>query len=210
MNKKIIIFSVIIITFLVGIFSYPLVPDKMASHWNAQGLVDGYVSKCFGLFFFPVLILITSLFLLLIPKIDPLKKNIEKFQEEYDLFVVWFTVFFFYIYALTLLWNMGATFNMTLVLMPAFAVLFYFMAILLEKAKRNYFIGIRTPWTLASDEVWNKTHKLGAKLFKIVALFTLISVFFTQFSFYFLFIPLIVFSLYLVFYSYFEFKREEK
>ncbi|MDD3170508.1 MAG: SdpI family protein [Candidatus Paceibacterota bacterium] len=210
MNKKIIIFSVIIIAFLMGIFSYPLVPDRMASHWNEQGLVNGYVSKGVGLFFFPILILIISLFLLLIPKIDPLKKNIEKFQEEYDLFVVWFTVFFFYIYALTLLWNMGATFSMTLVLMPAFAALFYFMAILLEKAKRNYFIGIRTPWTLASDEVWNKTHKLGAKLFKIVALFTLISVFFTQFSFYFVFIPLIVFSLYLVFYSYSEFKREEK
>jgi uncharacterized membrane protein len=210
MNKKIIIFSVVLIAFLMGIFSYPLVPDKMASHWNALGLVDGYVSKCFGLFFFPFLILIISLFLLLVPKIDPLKKNIEKFKEEYDLFVVWLTVFFFYIYALTLLWNMGATFNMTFVLMPAFAALFYFMGVLLEKAKRNYFIGIRTPWTLASDEVWNKTHKLGARLYKIVALFTLVSMFFTQLSFYFLFIPLIVFSLYLALYSYLEFKREEK
>ncbi|MDD5696970.1 MAG: SdpI family protein [Candidatus Pacebacteria bacterium] len=210
MNKKIIIFSVVLIAFLMGAFSYPLVPEKMASHWNAQGAVDGYVSKCFGLFFFPFLILIISLFLLLVPKIDPLKKNIEKFGEEYDLFVVWLTVFFFYIYTLTLLWNMGATFNMTFVLMPAFAALFYFMGILLEKAKRNYFIGIRTPWTLASDEVWNKTHKLGARLYKIVALLTLVSMLFAEFSLYFLFIPLIVFSLYLILYSYLEFKRGER
>ncbi len=210
MNKKVIIFSVVIITFLMGVFSYSLVPDRMASHWNEYGIVDGYVSKCFGLFFFPFLMLVISLFLLFIPKIDPLKKNIEKFREEYDLFVVWFTVFFFYIYALTLLWNMGVTFNMTFVLMPAFAALFYFVGVLLEKAKRNYFIGIRTPWTLASDEVWNKTHKLGAKLYKIVALSAVVSMFFTQFSLYFIFIPLIVFSLYLVFYSYFEFKRTEK
>jgi uncharacterized membrane protein len=208
MNKKKLVFIIITLCFVVGFYFYNLMPEQMASHWDAQGQVNGYVSKDFGVFFFPVLLLILSLFLLYIPNIDPLKKNIEKFRDDYEMFVVWFTVFFFYVYILTLLWNLGIVFNMNMVLMPAFAVLFYYMGVLLEKAKRNYFIGIRTPWTLASDKVWDKTHKLGAKLFKVTGLLALFSIFFYNYAFFFVFIPIIGSSLYLVIYSYYEFKKE--
>ncbi len=208
MNKKIFVYIIIFLSFVVGLYSYYLMPERMASHWNAQGQVDGYVSKGFGVFFFPCFLLFLALLLLFIPKIDPLKKNIEKFKESYEMFIVFFTVFFFYVYVLTLLWNMGTVFNMNMVLMPALAILFYYIGILLEKTKRNYFIGIKTPWTLASDKVWEKTHKLGGKLFKIAGLFALISVFFSQYAFCLFFVPIIVFSIYLFVYSYFEFKKE--
>ena len=210
MNKKIFVFLVIALTFVVGFCSYNLMPEAMASHWNIQGQVDGYVSRDFGVFFFPVFLLVLSLILLSVPNLDPLKKNIEKFKDDYEMFVVWFAVFFFYIYVLTLLWNMGFVFNMNMVLMPAMGLLFFFMGSMLNKAKRNYFIGIRTPWTLASDKVWDKTHKLGAKLFKLMGLLALISVFFPQCAFIFVFVPIIGFSLFLVIYSYYEFKKENE
>jgi uncharacterized membrane protein len=208
MNKKTVIYLTIILSFVVGLYSYYLMPEKMASHWNTQGQVDGYVSRNFGVFFFPCFLLFLALLLLFVPKIDPLKKNIEKFKDDYEMFVLMFTVFLFYVYVLTLLWNMGEVFNMNMVLMPAFAILFYYIGILLEKTKRNYFIGIKTPWTLASDKVWDKTHKLGGKLFKTAGFLALISIFFSQHAFFFVLIPIIVFSLYLFIFSYFEFKGE--
>lgn len=208
MNKKIFVYLIIVLSFVVGFYSYNLMPERMASHWNVLGQVDGYVSRDFGVFFFPIFLLVLSLILLSVPNLDPLKKNIEKFKDDYEIFVVWFSVFFFYIYALTLLWNMGVVFNMNVVLMPAFGILFYYIGILLEKTKRNYFIGIKTPWTLASDKVWDKTHKLGAKLFKLMGLLALISVFFPQCAFILVFVPIIGFTIFLIIYSYYEFKKE--
>ena len=73
-----------------------------------------------------------------------------------------------YIYALTLLWNLGYTdFGMSRAMLPAMGLLFIFIGYMLRKAKRNFFIGIRTPWTLSSDKVWDETHRLGAILFMI-------------------------------------------
>jgi len=90
------------------------------------------------------------------------------------------------------------------------AVLFYGIGVLLQHAKRNWFIGIRTPWTLSSDTVWDKTHKQGSVLFKICGLIALIGVFFKDYSIYFILIPIIVVSLYLTVYSYFVYSKEMK
>jgi uncharacterized membrane protein len=75
MNKKILIFSIIALCFVLGFCSYYLMPEKMASHWNIEGNVDGYVSRDFGVFFLPVFLLILAIILLLVPNIDPLKKK---------------------------------------------------------------------------------------------------------------------------------------
>lgn len=210
MNKKILTLIIISLCFVSGLFSYYLMPDQMASHWNIEGQVDGYVSRNFGIFFLPSFLLILALILLFVPQIDPLKKNIDKFKDDYEMFIVWFAVFFFYVYVLTLFWNMGISFNMNTALMPALGFLFFYVGVLIKKAKRNYFIGIRTPWTLASDKVWDKTHKLGSKLFKLTGLLVVVSALFPQYSFLFVFIPIIFVSLFLVAYSYYEFKKEEK
>ena len=73
-----------------------------------------------------------------------------------------------YIYVLTLRWNLGYTgFNMSKAMLPAMGMLFFFIGYLMRKAKRNFFIGIRTPWTLSSDRVWDETHRVGSVLFMI-------------------------------------------
>jgi uncharacterized membrane protein len=69
-------------------------------------------------------------------------------------------------------------------MVPAFAILFYYAGILIEKSKRNYFIGIRTPWTLTSDEVWDKTHRLGGKSFKAAGIASLAGLLFPKIAFY--------------------------
>jgi uncharacterized membrane protein len=197
----------ILLAFATAIYFEPLMPSRMASHWNWQGNVDGHMGRDFALFFFPFLTVIINLLFYFIPKIDPQKKNIEKFWNSYDSFILVFNIFMFYIYSITIIWNMGFKVNMNVVMMPGLAVLFYACGDLLKNAKMNYSIGIRLPWTLASEIVWNKTHKVGEKLFKLTALVTLLGVFFSNYAIWFFFIPLTFSIIYLFIYSYLEYQK---
>jgi len=202
------IVALVILLFAVSAFFYPQLPDKLASHWNAAGQADGYSSKFWGLFLLPIISIAFTLLLVLIPKIDPLKANIEQFKGYYYGFIVVFLVFFLYLHVLTIIFNLGYMLNMTLFLIPAFATLFYFIGVMISKAKRNYFIGIRTPWTLASDSVWDKTHALGGKLFKLAAIISLIGMLFGQYAIWFMLAPVMVAAIATAVYSYLVFRKE--
>lgn len=199
---------VILLSFAIGIHLYPKMPAEMASHWNAQGQVDGYVSKFWGLFLMPFISLGLFFLFILILKIDPLRANIEKFRKYFDGFIVLVIVFLFYIYLLTIFWNFGVQFSMNQVLPPAFGILFFYCGILIEKAKRNWFIGIRTPWTLSNDKVWERTHKIGGKLFKVVGIIAFLGIIFPNYAFFLILFPVIAVSIYTVIYSYLEYRKE--
>ena len=157
----------------------------------------------------PIISLVMVLLFLLIPKIDPLKENIQKFRKYFDRFIVLIILFLLYIYLLAIFWNLGKRFNMIYTMVPALAVLFYYIGIMVENAKRNWFIGIRTPWTLSSEAVWDKTHKIGGKLFKIAALITLFGIFFGKYAIFFTIVPVILVAVYTFIYSYFEYQKEK-
>ncbi len=205
-KSYVIAIGMILLSFIVGIYFYPQMPERMASHWNAQGQVDGYVSRFFGLFLIPLISVGLFLLFIAIPKIDPLKRNIKTFRKYYDRFVVLIIIFLLYVYVLTILWNLGVEFNMSQLLMPALGVLFYYCGVLLENAKRNWFIGIRTPWTLSNEKVWEKTHKVGGKLFKIAGIITAVGVFFDN-ALFFALVPVLVVAVYTVIYSYLEYQK---
>ena len=141
-KSEIISLLIIMISFIIGISFYSLLPDKVASHWNAKGEVDGYMSKFGGLFLMPVISLVLLLLFIIIPKIDPLKHNIENFRKYFDGFIVLMMLFLFYLYILTILWNIGVRFNFVHLLVPIFSIFFYYCGILIQKAQRNWFIGI--------------------------------------------------------------------
>jgi uncharacterized membrane protein len=204
------IIAIILASFIIGIIMYSSMPEKMASHWNAQGKVDGYISRFWGVFLMPFLSVgIFGLFLV-IPFIDPKKKNIEQFRAYFDGFILLTMLFLLYLYVLTLLWNKGTTFNMVQAILPAFAILFFYCGVLLTHAQQNWSIGIRTPWTLSSAFVWDKTHKLGGLLFKIVAVIALGGIFFSRYAIFFILIPVILAAITLFLYSYLVFRKKEK
>ncbi|MBS3077209.1 SdpI family protein [Candidatus Pacearchaeota archaeon] len=210
MRPAIIIAAVLVFfSFVVGLYLYPNMPATLDSHWNSAGQADGTSSKFSGLFAIPIVSLVLFLVMLFIPRIDPRKENIKKFQGYYDAIVLVMVVFFFYVYVLSIWWNLGWRFNFGIALLPAFTVLFWFMGLLLEKAKMNWFIGIRTPWTLSSERVWNKTHKVGARLFKVAALITLLGLVFRDQAILFVIVPVVVFAIYLIAYSYVEYRRKK-
>jgi uncharacterized membrane protein len=188
-------------------------PERMASHWNAKGQVNGYMSRAWALFFMPGLSILLYLLFLAIPRIDPLKSNIKKFRGYFDNFVILILLFLFYLYLATIFWNRGFRFNMGYIVLPGISILLYYAGIVIENAKRNWFIGIRTPWTLSSDRVWKKTHLIGGKLFKICAIIILISVFFisfaTEYVFWIVFVLILALSFGLIAYSYFEYRKKK-
>jgi len=209
-KNNIIIILIILISFFIGVYFYPQMPDEMASHWNIKGEVDDYMLKFWGLFLMPIISLGLFLLFILIPKIDPLKDNIEKFRKYFDAFIVLIIVFLFYIYLLSIFWNLGFRFDMGRLMVPALGILFYYCGILVENAKRNWFIGIRTPWTLSNEKVWEKTHKIGGKLFKIAGLIAFLGIFFPNYSFYFILVPVLLVAVYTIAYSYSEYQKETK
>jgi len=202
-----IILIIILTSFIAGIFLASRVPTRMASHWNAQGFVDGYISKTWGLFLMPLFSFGILILFWFIPKIDPLKKNVEKFRKYFDLFILLLILYLAYIHALSLAWNLNVRFNMNIMIVPAMAILFIFISILLKHAKRNWFIGIRTPWTLSSDKVWDKTHSLGSRLFIVCGIMCLLGLIWPDLLVWFILLPILASTLWLTIYSYLEFNK---
>ena len=154
MNRLLVPSAVIVImAFVMSIAVYPKMPDIMPTHWNVVGQVDGWMPKIIALFIMPVASFLILLLVAVIPKIDPLKENIKKFRNYFDIFILMLMAFLFYLHILVLFWSVGITFNIMQVLSPAFAVLFYYIGVMLEKTRKNWFIGIRTPWTLKTTVV---------------------------------------------------------
>jgi uncharacterized membrane protein len=196
------------LAFLVALFLYPQMPDPMPSHWNAAGEVDGYMAKFWGLFLMPLLALGVFVLFLAIPRIDPLKANIAQFIRAYNLMMVLLIGYLLYVYALTLLWALGYQFNMTFTLLPAMGLLFIAIGYLVGKAKRNFFVGIRTPWTLSSDTVWAKTHQLGKWTFVGAGVVSIVCAFLGEVGFWIFTLILLGAAVVPIIYSYILWRRE--
>lgn len=209
-NIQILIIGLILVSFLIGAYLYPYMPEKMASHWDANGSVDGYMPKLWGLFLLPVISAILFLVYMLIPKIDPLKGNIEKFRGHFDVFILLLFVFLFYVHMLTMLWNLSYRFNFIQLLAPAFGLIIYYAGIMMENAKQNWFIGVRTPWTLSSEVVWDKTNKLAGKLFKVAGVLAAMGLIFPKYAIFLILVPVILAAVYPIIYSYQKYQQEIK
>ena len=210
--KKTIIFVlfIVFVSFIFGAYFYDKMPEQMASHWNFKGEVDGYMPRFLGLFLMPIVSLFMFGLFIFLPKIDPMKKNFEKFRKYYDGFILAIIGFLFYVYLLSLYANLGFEFNMSKMMIPALGVLFYYMGIMVKNAKRNWFVGIRTPWTLSSDKVWDKTHQKAGALFKLLGIIVVLSLFFEEYTMHFVLWPALALVVYLFVYSYVEYKKEKK
>jgi len=198
--------SIIVLSFAFAFYFYPQLPGVIASHWGGDGLVNGK-SSSWGIFLIPALITFFFSLFIFIPKLDPMKENIKKFSDHYDDFILIFNLFMFYIFALIIIWNLGFYFNMTVGIMPGLSILFYFLGVMVTKTKRNYTIGIRTPWSLEDDKVWEKTSKFSGVLFKTFGFSCLFFMFFPEqaFALFFTLILLIVISIFA--YSYLEYRK---
>ncbi len=192
-----------LLTAAVTLWAYPRLPDIIPTHWNAQGQADSFSEKSGSIWILPIMMVGTTLLLVFLPKLDPLRQNVKRFSGVYYVFVLCVNGFFLYLHILTLWIGMGSRIQMVQWLVPAYAALCTCCGWMVGQAKPNWFIGLRTPWTLSDERVWNQTHALGRKMFYLAAAATLPGIFWPQAAFFFLIGPLLLASFIPVVYSYF-------
>ena len=178
-KKKSDIYNVIIIacSILLTIIVYNKLPDLVPTHWNTMGEIDKYSPKACGAFMAPVIMIFTWSGMKFLPKIDPRKKNYEKFDKSYSVIVSILLTFFLVIHAVTLLAALGYGISIEKIIPLIVGVLFIVIGNYLPKSKSNFFYGIKTPWTLSSEVSWRKTHRLGGKLFVVAGIVCILSSF---------------------------------
>jgi uncharacterized membrane protein len=155
-------------TFAASAYLSPSMPDQIPTHWNIHGQVDGYGTKSLGMFLMPGIAVVMLGFFAILPWLSPKNFEVDTFHDTY-LFVMVTTIgLFAYLHAVILFatWAQvaGAArwFDIGRALVGG---IFLFLALLgnvMGKVRRNFYIGIKVPWTLASDRVWNDTHRLAA------------------------------------------------
>lgn len=178
-NKKSII-TMWVLAFISPIMflaAYSYLPESVPIHWNAQGQVDNYGSKAMAAFIFFLPLLLALMFQFL-PKIDPKKQNYVKFQKYYDIFAIFFIAFFVVVNGvmLTEILKPG-TLSIGLVISIGVSLMLIILGNMMGKIKHNYFMGIKTPWTLADPDVWNKTHRVGGIMWVVIGILALITSF---------------------------------
>jgi uncharacterized membrane protein len=156
---------IIFLTIYVSFHFYSNWPDVIASHWNFKGEVDGYTYKESMVWIFPLMMSIIYALFLALPYLDPKKKNYEGFSSFYHFFKTTVLTVLFLIYITLGVYNLGYNINITLVSTLLIGSLIIFIGYFLKDIKPNWFMGIKNPWTLSSDKVWKKTHKIGGYFF---------------------------------------------
>jgi uncharacterized membrane protein len=185
----------------------PELPERMASHWNAAGQPDDTMARSTVLVGGPAMVAGIVVLFEVVPRIDPLGANIADFQRAYDAGAVLVAGFVAYTYGVVLAWNLGYEFELLTALAPAMAVLYVGVGFLIERAERNWFVGIRTPWTLSSERVWRRTHDLGGTLFKAVGVLALGAVVVPEYGIYFVVAPAVAVAVIGTVYSFVVYQR---
>lgn len=201
-----IMFVIVILSVLV----YPYLPERMATHWNLEGEVDGYSSRLIGTILLPLTAPALYLLMVVMPVFDPRRENYPKFIKGYRLFRLWFVLFLAGLHLLSLGFNLGFSTNIGQAVTLGVGIFFALIGNFFPQIRHNYFFGIKTPWTLASEQVWRKTHRLGGKLFFGSGLLLMFSIFLPDKPrFWLLMFLLLGSSLVTIVYSYAIFRKEK-
>lgn len=169
-NKAVSLFGIIQIvivlaSIVLSIYFYQNFPEIVPIHWNVAGQADNFGSKAFGAFMFPVLLIAIYILFELLPKIDPRKERYVEFAKVYSIIKTVMMLVLFGVFVISGLNSLGYTVSVSFWVPFMIGLMFIVLGNYLGKIRNNYFVGIKTPWTLANEEVWNKTHRLGGKLF---------------------------------------------
>jgi len=195
----------IIISFLLLIVFYPFIPESVALHWNYLNTPDFYASKLY-LFTIPILTVFSFIVMKKLPRLKALNKEVEFTRHHYADFVSLIIIFLIYVEGVLILSNIYfSPFSLSDFLLPAFSVFLYWTGLNLNKIKRNDWIGIRTPWSVKNDRVWVNTNIEGAKLFKVLSIITMLSLFFDGYQWIIFLSSTATVAIVLILFSYFDY-----
>jgi uncharacterized membrane protein len=166
--RKWIPFVVIVLAFGATAIAYPDLPDRIPTHWNLSGEVDGWMGRTWGAFLMPLLLVAQLGLFHVLPRIDPRGVNYAKFKRTYDVLIITSMIFMLGIHALILASALGMGVPITRIMPVGMGVLFIILGNMMPRMRPNWFVGIKTPWTLSSDRVWERTHRFSGRMFVVV------------------------------------------
>lgn len=179
MKKKIMKFSVPVFTLqilvvlgmlIAGWVLFDKLPEQMPTHWNIAGEPDSWMDKNIAIYLFPAITFVIVLLFPILSRIDPRKDKYVLFRKPWLILQMAFVLFFAYIYFVSLYLALNPEVTMTPFIFWGIGILFIVIGNYLGKVRHNYFVGIKTPWTLDNEEVWNKTQRVGGWAFMIAGL----------------------------------------
>jgi immunity protein, SdpI family len=163
------------VVFTVVVYGH--LPSRIPVHWNAAGKVNGWAKKWPWAFLTPVVAAGIWLLLSGLRRVDPRRAHYERFNETFWLFLNLVTAMMALVEVFSLGYALGWGVNMSMAMMAAMSVMFIAVGNYLPRIRSNWWMGIRTPWTLESERVWRETHRMGGRTFVaggIVALLSLV------------------------------------
>jgi uncharacterized membrane protein len=152
---------IIALAFATSIVVYGHLPDPMPTHWNLHGEVDDYGSRFVGAFLLPLIMIGIALLIPVLPKIDPRGSNYQKFDTAYFTIMNATLTVMLLIHLFALGAALGIGVSMNRMIPAAIGILFIVIGNVLPRVRSNWMVGIRNPWTLSSDRVWERTHRVG-------------------------------------------------
>ena len=176
-NRKTMILTCLLclLPMALGLYFYKELPEQMPIHWNAAGEVDGYASKALAVFGFPVFFAALEVLMFFVILNDPKKQNQSNIMRQLGFWSL--PAIEMIVYTATIFSGLGYDLPITTIAMLLVGVMFVVIGNYMPKAKQNYTIGIKLPWTLDDTENWNKTHRLAGFLWVIGGIVFLIGAF---------------------------------
>lgn len=149
----------------VGLWLWPHMPARVPVHWGVHGQANGYASRLWGVAMWPLVIATLAALTVLLPAISPRRFEIRPFADIYGVLMLAIQGVMLVLGIAAMLAGAGHAVPMATIAPLAIGVLLMVLGNYMGKLRRNFFIGIRTPWTLASEAVWERTHRLAGWLF---------------------------------------------
>jgi uncharacterized membrane protein len=165
MKKHVFPLIIMALSILCWAIFYNKLPSQIPMQWGVDGTVNSYAPKLQAAFTHNGILLFLYAVLVLSPKMDPRKQNYPKFSRSYRIITLAIMLVLFLLNISVLLASLGYNLNVTTITPILVGILFIILGNYMQTVKPNFFIGIRTAWTLSNEQVWRKTHRLGSKLF---------------------------------------------
>lgn len=159
-KEHFLVLALITISTVATLIAYPHLPEFVPIHWNWRGQINGYAHKWL-LFMFPGIV---GLFFLY-PWLSPKHFKIESFKSTYLYIMVVIACLLTYIDGLVLWAGIGHSFNTGRSMLGGVCLAFALLGNVMGKVRQNFYLGVRTPWSLANERVWNATHRFAAKTY---------------------------------------------
>ena len=166
--------ALVVLAFALVLALWSRLPEAMPTHWNMQGEVDGFTPKPWGPLILPLAMAFVHALFALLPRLSPRALQGELQQKLLGQIQLSVLAFLSIVTLTTLLVALGVHVPFNRVLTAALGALVLGLGASMAELPKNPLVGIRTPWTLANDEVWKRTHALGSRLFLLAGLFALV------------------------------------